>query len=137
VTLVEVVVGALATYRLLLLLQYDRITEGLVESLILRANRRKHPDMVRSVSRHEVLMNRATNPHWIVNWLDCPWCGAVPIAGLVMATGWFWGTDWFWFIPASILAASGVASMLTELARPSDREYQRLSERDDEPVPGA
>lgn len=93
-TFIALLLGALATYRLALLVTADRIFDRPRGWLSERFPRRVRP------------------------LLGCPWCASIWLAGPV-AAGAFWAGDEWWFqVPAGLLAFSAAAGLLADHASP-------------------
>lgn len=50
--------------------------------------------------------------------LECPWCASVWLAGPVAWSAWCFGDRAWWFVPALALAASGITGALATAAAP-------------------
>lgn len=131
-TSLSLVLGALATYRLVLLVIADALTEPPREAVIKRAYAKQARRMGTTLDElaGPSAVAQADNTHdgWkkivadddhppkLAYLITCPWCSGVYVAGPVAAAA-LWAPEASWFqFPAALLAFSAAAGFLANFA---------------------
>jgi hypothetical protein len=135
VTALAAVLGALATYRLALLVTADTLTGPWRESVIRSSYRRdaesrrltleemvggpaKLSEINRDAEGWKRVVNEDDDAPAVAYLITCPWCSSVYLAVPVAVGAYFGSSSWWFLLPAAALAFSAVAGYLATQASP-------------------